>query len=84
MATFQGAEGAQATVPSKDLLFVVGEIYSFSIDGKVASSPAPKPPVLAPKPPLPPAIKPPILQPPKPVVPAPKPPFQPIVAPKKP
>jgi hypothetical protein len=57
IATLQGNDGSQTTVPSKDLMFEVGSEYSFSIDGKFATTkPAAKP--VAPVVPAKPAVAP--------------------------
>jgi hypothetical protein len=57
VATLQGADGSQTTVPSKDLMFEVGSEYSFSIDGKFAPTKAAAKPV-APVVPAKPAVAP--------------------------
>jgi hypothetical protein len=85
VATLVDEKGEQIVLSTKDLMFVEGNEYTVSVDGKFVESapPATKPPVLAPKPPIPPVVKPPLPQPPKPVIPAPKPPeIKPPVVPK--
>jgi hypothetical protein len=79
IATLQGADGSQTTVPSKDLMFEVGSEYSFSIDGKFAPTKAAAKPV-APIVPAKPAVAP--VPAPKPAAPAVK-PAAPALAPKK-
>jgi hypothetical protein len=49
VATLVGESGETATVPSKDLAFVVGELYQVSVDGKFYK-PVPVQPVHKPEP----------------------------------
>jgi hypothetical protein len=52
VATLQGATGETATVPSTDMLCIVGKEYSVTVDGEFVPKPKPapepaKPPVAA-------------------------------------
>jgi len=41
VANLQGPSGEEATIPSVDMLLVVGRVYKISVDGEFAPKPAP-------------------------------------------
>jgi len=46
----RGAAGETSTVPSTDMLCIVGKEYTVTVDGEFVPKPAPKPVAAAPKP----------------------------------